>query len=370
MFQSYSDGDVLDSIPALELGLVSFLARMNVNMPVSVLRDEFARRRTTVLLDGVDEAIKIARWICFSVADFARRNPDVQVVISSRVSGAYIDEIPFVGVTLLPLNETQRDQFVDSWFGDVKSSSAAQIKSHLKARSELDQIARNPLLLTVLCVLEDAGVPLPDSELRLYEDRMRLLLGHYDYKQIRRFSCSRHDLEVAARKLAFYLHSRGARSANVEGLVTALLHSSLDLKESYLRQIVGELVDPGNVLVPMNEDGSLGFGHLRYQEYLCAVELSQNRSADVVPLLAQSWWRDALIIFARLSSDLEWLVRSLARARGIGEAAWSTVIAMIEAGPAGKRTHLANLARQFAGADYDDAAGFDVDYARRDFIDE
>ena len=57
----------------------------------------------------------------------------------------------------------------------------------------------------------------------------------------------------------------------------------------------------------MTQDGQLGFGHLRYQEYLAACEIRYNRGIDIKKLLNKSWWRGALTLFSMLADDISFL---------------------------------------------------------------
>jgi hypothetical protein len=146
----------------------------------------------------------------------------------------------------------------------------------------------------------------------MYAERLKLLLGHYDvHKKTKRLLSSNSILEIVARKLAFYLHSKNKRSAALISLEDAavfiLRKQSQNFAESQVRTAVRELVDPCNILVPMTEDGEFGFDHLRYQEHLAATELSQNRGIDLRPMLTSLWWRSVLVLFARMTDEIQYI---------------------------------------------------------------
>lgn len=42
------------------------------------------------------------------------------------------------------------------------------------------EIIRNPLLATTLCVLAKNEIELPNTEITLYDERLKLLTGYYD----------------------------------------------------------------------------------------------------------------------------------------------------------------------------------------------
>jgi hypothetical protein len=49
----------------------------------------------------------------------------------------------------------------------------------------------------------------------------------------------------------------------------------------------------------MTEDGKVGFGHLRYQEYLAALEIQSNRAINIIEYMDQEWWRGVLVFSHR-----------------------------------------------------------------------
>jgi hypothetical protein len=225
---------------------------------------------------------------------------------------------------------------VVQWFEglDKGDEYVGNIRHHLTRHPEVTAVVRNPLLATTLCTLAEHDVPLPESEVRLYEERMRLLLGHYDiHKAISRISSQRTDLETAAKKVAMYLHTNRRRDADV-GELQSVLVSAMDLssRSRVARVLVSELIDPCNVLVPMTDDGRVGFGHLRYQEHLVALECTTNRAIEVVQYLPDEWWRGALVLFARMNSSLRWLLEQVVETMSM-RSSYPTLRAMIEVFP-------------------------------------
>lgn len=321
-------------VTPLEEAITIFLCSLGASISVGELESELAARKSTILLDGLDEAIRFAPWIIESIVRFVDSRPTVQVITSSRIAGRYVEDMPFLTISLLPFTPTQRRLFVERWFAGDRSH-IRRIERHLAKNEKVAEVIKTPLLATILCTLEENGIPLPDSEVRLFEERMRLLLGDYDvHKQAARLTSKRYHLALASRKIAFRLHASGKREDDRERLYSIAeraLRRELGPKEA--RLVVDELVDPCNVLVPMTEDGKLGFGHLVYQEFLVAQELIANRSINLMPLLAQPWWRSALVLFARMCNEIEWLLRRLSVV-GIGPTSVrETVISMINARP-------------------------------------
>jgi len=294
----------------LEEGICLYLGRMGLSVAPAELASTFRSTGGTLLLDGLDEALRIAPWTVDAIGCLARDYPKLQIVVSSRISTGMAERIPFLAMTLLPFSDSQRARFLRNWFRGKDNRAVGRILRHLRNNSDLGEVVRTPLLTTVLCVLAENGVPLPDSEVRLYDDRLRLLTGFFDsVKRIPNRTLSRQDnLEIVARRLAFLLHSRNARSTSMnelESMYTSLVSS--DVSEKNVVLAVSELIDPCNLLVPMTAGGELGFGHLRYQEHLAARELLLNRSIDICSLLPSPWWRGVFVLLAKMSQSMYWL---------------------------------------------------------------
>jgi len=351
-----------------------------------VEKDELARlfRSGNVVLelDGIDEGIVGAPWLIGAVVRFSETYDATQIILSSRISGDFIDDLPFAAVTLLPFSDYQRDVFIRNWFGEDSTTNARnanQIISHLEKNVEMAEIVRNPLLATVMCALQEHGVPLPESEVRLYRARIELLLGLYDvYKGVKRLECHPQDLQDVAERIAFALHSRRIRHADPSEVIQiAEDYARSKSTRTRYRRAIKELQHPCEVLVPMTDSGRIGFGHLRYQEYFAARYLCVHRNEDLVPLGHDPWWREVFVLLAKMLPDSEWLVAALAE-RGF-RACLDTIRAIICVYPSEERSRLIGVAHCFRDMEYmdlvsDEAArpafypGLDTEIAIEDLL--
>jgi len=333
-------------VAAFERGIHAYLTDHSINISPVDFCALLKTKGAVFILDGVDEIIKEAPWILRAISSLSDRYKDVQIITSSRMSASYIEQIPFMGITLLPFTDKQRRRFVGQWFGSSGVSHVETIESHLERHEELSMLVRNPLLTTILCVLAENEVPLPDSEIRLYEERMRLLLGHYDvYKEVSRIHSQRSHLELLSRKLAFYLHKMHRREEDREVLYSVsekLTGGVINAKARVLA--INELVDPCNILVPMTDDGKLGFGHLRFQEYLAALEILNNRNIDILDCLDSPWWTEALIVVAQMNESLNWIIDRAVESLAVSRYA-ENIEAMIERGPRSRRSEYIKILR-------------------------
>ncbi|NQV32609.1 MAG: hypothetical protein HQ515_07950, partial [Phycisphaeraceae bacterium] len=186
-------------------------------------------------------------------------------------------------------------------------------------------------------------VTLPDSEVLLYEKWLDLLLGEYDSaKQIVRVHSQRRDLKKVAMRLAFHLHQRQVRETTLDdiyGFVEELREYKAN--PSWGKEIVDELIYPCNILIPMTDDGRLGFGHLRYQEYLAALHLREDRNISIPAYAAQHWWHGVFSLLAQML-DIDWLIEDLAM-EGMLTECRETIDIIINARPKEERSGLREI---------------------------
>ena len=303
------------AIQKIEIAISKFLSTEKCKGDKDIIDFIKKKSKVTFIFDGVDEVIKIAPWIIEAINEIENNYRNCQIILSSRSSGSYIDNISYLALTLLPFTDLQVSHFIEGWFSADELKTLA-VKRHLRETPALSEIVRNPLLVTVLCVLAENNVPLPDSEMSMYSERLKLLLSHYDiHKKTKRITSHHHVLENISRKLAFAFHKKNIRyasAAEIERLAVSIYAKySKQQTEAEIRHAVRELMDPCNILVPMNPSGDFGFGHLRYQEYLCAEELKMNRGIDIGPLLPSVWWRSVLVLFSRMTDDINYVINDV-----------------------------------------------------------
>jgi hypothetical protein len=319
--------------------VASYYKTANINISSAELSEHLTRNNCTVLFDGVDEVVKKNSGLIKIVDRFKNKYPKTNIILSSRIE-SYTKDLDYLGIYLLPFTEGQRNYFIQSWFSKKDVDRSQLIIEHIENNETLSQLVRSPLLTTILCVLAESDTPLPVNEIELYSDRMRLLLGQYDrHKGIRRVESSYTVLKYVARKAAYILHNIERRQLDKKALKSALYSLKSKYPNNQISLALDELIEPCNVLVPMTADGKVGFGHLRYQEYLASCELSENRSMGVGKLLQNRWWRGALVMFSMAADDISYLESWIANHGHVADVI-ETYNAMIDVRPESDRKAL------------------------------
>ncbi|PYC15370.1 hypothetical protein DMX02_24565 [Pseudomonas jessenii] len=255
------------------------------------------KTKVTIIIDALDESANNSDWIIPALSELPKHIPQAQVITSSRNCVSYINEIEFLGITLLPFNRDQLKKFIFGWLSD--ESQCNELWSCIE-NNELFEVARNPLLATIICTLHENGIPVPENEPDVYRRKIELLCGLYDQsKGIKRATNEKSFLEKCCQKIAFQMHVRSRREATTDELKSFLARGlESRVGSDVVQSALNDLIDACNILIKSSDGNTYSFGHLRIQESLAAEELERNRSIDIIDLMTQSWWRGALYLYS------------------------------------------------------------------------
>lgn len=302
-----------DSERSIISGLRKFLRKIGFSKySEQQLAELFDSKKNILILDSIDEAISQYEWVISLIKAFSIRYPKCQIITSSRYTVSEIPDLDFTCISLLPFSERQKAEFFMKWF--VSSPEKADfIISHLKDNRELDRIITNPLSATIMAILQESNVPLPKSESSLYRSRFELLSGLFDrFKGINRMVARPEDLLEAARYLAYNMHQEKQRAATKGYIVKVISdilshHYPPETLDAYSLTVMNELISPSEILL-LNNDGSYGFGHLRFQEYLASEHLIHIRTLELRKMLTDPWWHDVFLLYSQHAHDIEWII--------------------------------------------------------------
>ncbi len=255
------------------------------------------KSKTIIIIDALDESAKDIDWIIPALSEIPNNIKNAQVITSSRNCVKFVDNIDFLGISLLPFSKEQLRKFIFGWLHNQehKEELWRSIQDN-----ELFEVAKNPLLATIICTLHENGIPIPENEPDVYRRKIELLCGLYDQsKGIRRTKNERTFLETCCQKIAYRMHANSQREATIKEL-DIYLSESLEsrVKREVITSALDDLINVCNVLVKTPDVDAYSFGHLRIQESLAAEELAKNRSIDILSLISQDWWAGALFLYS------------------------------------------------------------------------
>ncbi|WP_287357523.1 HEAT repeat domain-containing protein [Moorena sp. SIO3B2] len=154
------------------------------------LDDKLKAGIVLVMFDGLDEVFEPGKRedIITDIHRFTNNYPKVRVIVTSRVIGykpQRLRDADFRHVMLQDLESEQIQTFIQQWheltFTDQvdKVRKQERLQKAIKTSSRIRELAQNPLLLTMMAIL-NRNQELPRDRSELYNQSSRLLLHQWD----------------------------------------------------------------------------------------------------------------------------------------------------------------------------------------------
>ncbi|MBN1452132.1 MAG: SUMF1/EgtB/PvdO family nonheme iron enzyme [Anaerolineales bacterium] len=308
---------------ALERGdvtLLDFIADyyrdLGMTFPIGPLLEVLLERGGVLLLfDGLDEVRDLGRRTLvldrvLVFFDFQRQRGN-KAILTSRIVGYQEVRRTTRGLqecTLVDFEDAEITDFVEKWMSTLKRAvgedTAIVAPEAARGREALleavfhhpgvRQIAANPLLLTILVLLQRQGDTLPERRVELYQKYVETLLKHWNLARgLDRPTCC--DLDVAETMgalapLALWMHQAHwgiglvRREALRHKLEAIYRDRGTPDPVGAAQQFLEDVRDYEGLLVE-REAGEYGFIHLIFQEYLAAVALVQQGQQSVASIV-------------------------------------------------------------------------------------
>ncbi len=238
-----------------------------------------------------------------------------------------LDDKMFTSFELAPFDNDKIKAFISAWYadlvrmGNLDSVRADNFEVRLKAsvkRKDLSRIANNPLLLTVMALVNTHRGRLPDARVLLYEECVDILLWRWE--EIKSSDSEKQpmlqellietgrtgiDLKKSLWQLAFIAHkdSKEGDNESLAGikefdLIKCLSNLHPDESLDWAKNVV-EIMNMRAGLLLEREEGIYTFPHRTFQEYLAGVHLSvMSKFADMTLTLIESsnLWREVILL--------------------------------------------------------------------------
>ncbi|WP_191295790.1 NACHT domain-containing protein [Lentzea cavernae] len=274
-----------------------------------------------VLVDGLDELIDTAAQYDFvREINRYRRDERYRFVLTSRHFGfGWFDQRTYPTYVLSRFGHQDLRQFISTWFREEERSDdeAAELFSRLRS-TELYELARVPLIATMLCVLSCAGVAaeLPSDQTELYERYVHWQLQKIEYSDVRAKL-----LRWQARAGASAEQAADALLGKLRPILQELAHASLDDDGTGLLDLatarcpglapnaVREALLASGLVVSGGRD--LAFRHETIREFLAACHLLAATARPkqlLAPRLSRREWPDLkvkLFLAAMVAKDTD-----------------------------------------------------------------
>ena len=289
------------------------------------LSGQCERGAALLLMDGLDEVPDPDARIALldAIRDLVRDYPKARIIISSRFVGfdSPLSGEQFENCHVQPLAREAVEKFCTEWsahrHGHPTSRKCRECNDRvhrvglsIASDSAVQDLAANPMMLTILLLLDDAGAALPRRRGDLYQKICETFL--FSWQEKKRLALSGapdSSLKLDDREIQWVLESVALRmqehdwtlvqrwwlNRHVAGFLRDELGFPLDRINAEADAIIWSLHARCGLLVERGTD-RFGFSHLAFQEY-CAARaiLSAENPIDALrPWFYHPRWREVV----------------------------------------------------------------------------
>jgi predicted NACHT family NTPase len=284
--------------------------------------------RSIVLLDGLDEVkAQDHDRVLKNIRQSEEKFYTSQFVITCRIAAKEYIFDQFTEVEVADFNDDQIADFAHKWFQQKDPIKAKEFPKELEAFPGLQELATNPLLLTLLCLVFEERAGFPASRSELYKEGLDVLLKKWDatrnikreevYKQL---SLQRkEDLlsQVAYRAFEhndFFFKQKFVEEQireyirNLPNARTGVEALQLD-SEAVLNSIASQ-----HGLLVERARGIYSFSHLTFQEYFTASwfkEKADGDFGDLISHITDKQWREVFFLTVGMLKNADKLLKGM-----------------------------------------------------------
>ena len=305
----------------------------NLKRPPNWARNLLNQNKMLIMFDGFDEVKEewresVGEWIAQMMDNYS----STYFILTSRPAGykSYKAENQPNILRLKAFNEAQRERFINQWYlsrerhisAEPDNSSvtitaqqkSANLVQQLQEREELNDLAKNPLLLNMIVNLHSVAqfdtsdyqrkIQLPQRRSELYREIFRLQLG--DRPLVKQISmCLAPDKsQQILQGLALYMVQENQPEIEEQLLINQLERIISQLQQEQvldeavdLAKFLEQMIDVSELLV--KKDKNYEFAHLSFQGYLAAQEIIKtNQENLLVNNWKNSWWRETILLYS------------------------------------------------------------------------
>ena len=259
------------------------------------LKQNIKKGNAILAFDGMDEVpVEERLRIKTAILHLVDRYGAKKVIVTCRAR-SYQDDVVFEGwpaYLIAELTQIHKDSFARKWYED---SEQDREEARRKAENlvdalqipEIAEIAKTPLLITIISILHEQGGTLPEQRVHLYHRAIEIILnsweahkyenpGNFKDEELTAFIKSSSKVLPVLQELAFKALNTGKDNKEQ----TAFLETWEALK--FLREILSNAAQAEDFLTYMDTragllrgegDDRYSFAHRTYQEYLAACYL-------------------------------------------------------------------------------------------------
>jgi len=293
------------------------------------LEEQSQSGRMLLLLDGLDEVANpdLRSLVIEKLRLFIEDHLEAHIIISSRIVGF---DSPSLGarfdtLTIEPLGDEAIRTFAEEWcafrHGHKSDKGCRECEKRLQElrhaivdHPRIRMLAGNPMMLTILLLLHEAGAALPQRRWELYEKIAQAFLFSWQEKKRKDVSGTPDSaLKLEDRELVWILESIALKmqlqdmtivhrwwiAEHCRAFLCDELNCDPDEARSETDALIWSLENRSGLLVEQGTE-RYGFRHLAFQEYFAArAILAADDSIEAIrPYIYHPRWREVVRLVA------------------------------------------------------------------------
>ena len=290
----------------------------------SYLEKKLDDGEAALLLDGLDEVLggkspeeakRVYNRLAKVVTGLAIEFSNAPIAVTCRRAG-WQGLQGFHTLEVLDFDESQIQEFVNNWFNS-DPSKAKGLHQELEKNLRMKTLAGNPLILSLMAIVYERELELPERRSELYQQCVEVLLEEWDSEPdrgIQRFhQFTPTQMQNLLIEVAWYYHQQGKgyfREAELlRHLPNFLSNSDINIPQQENKQenkaILKEITGSSSLLKEVAYE-LYGFLHLTFQEYFAALAAKKKGSIgwqEVVAHQHEPWWEEVILLLAECMDD-------------------------------------------------------------------
>ncbi len=275
----------------------------------------------TVIGDTVDQAEASYKRVAEAIMHVATGYHQSIIVVTARKAG-YQQRTRLEGFTeleVLDFRPEDIEQFVHNWFTyspkQHRHATADDLNAKLARNPRLQALAANPLLLSLIVIVYEDQLDLPDRRAELYKRCVDTLLTKWDSSRdiFRRREFKPEHKRQLLQEVAWYFHNQGRRYFPENDLLNIIADflPVVGLSSEQNIQVLEEIAAENGLLKEQARHW-YGFLHLTLQEYFVALYVvDQQEINTLLAHLGDPWWEEVLLLYAGHVPDATLLFQKL-----------------------------------------------------------
>ncbi len=316
--------------------LLDYLRLCFENQSLALPPDFFEARlkggECVALFDGVDEVVSLPtrQRIARILERFTLTYPENRYVVTSRIVGYQAGArlgANYAMTTVRDFTDEDIARFARHWNRAVEivlaggatdyalrkgEAEAEKLIKAIQGNVRVRELAVNPLLLTVIALVQRYRAQLPDRRVELYEEAIEVLLVQWDAVKglpatevLQGLELDAGDRRSLLEPVALWLMEQHVREIDLDDLRGQLkqpFQTMLKDERQAHKAVDGfiALINARSGLLTERGQGIYAFSHLTFQEHLAARAIADrdDNVAYTLARLGDSWWREVALLEA------------------------------------------------------------------------